>query len=659
MSAHEIRDLIDEIAKLSQSDLQPTEFYDQVLGRLTMQLRAAGTAAWMCSGDTTDLLCQRVNEGVSPLNGELVSEDHQQLLAVVQDSGQPNLFRPGALGPNDNFNNPTEYALGICPVKVGDQVVALLESFHPAVGNPEQQQAGLKLLTIVAGVATNFHRNLELRWRRGLDKFSSSIHKSLHPLETAFNIANDGRPVVGCDRLSVVVKRGRRCRLEAVSGVESVHRRANETRLMENLSRRVLATGEALTYPNREEELPPQIDDAVHEYVDESQTKLLTLIPLVEQPKVDDEEEEVRKKKPEILGALIAEQFSGAPFLPEQLEVVGAHASRALKNSMDHDRIFLLPLWRAIGSMSWLIRARTLPWTIVVSALIIGLILAAIFVPADFKITAEGTLQPQDRRNIFAPEDGDVDTQDEDDGLFETKHAAEVTQGQPLVRIKSPNLEKDLLTIESEIIDATKALDNAEKSLAFAKPEDIDRYEAEVESNKEKLIGLDAQKALIQSQLDKLIVTCPLRRGIVTTWDIKNRLLARPVKKGQTLLTIANVDGEWVLELLLPDRRWEHLKRAQKEFGEELEVSFILATDPGTTIIGTIEPDGVAKSTKINQEEGLAMLVRVAIDEKQIPSLRPGAEVVGRIHCGKRSIGYVWLHDVFEFVQARILFRYF
>ena len=36
---------------------------------------------------------------------------------------------------------------------------------------------------------------------------------------------------------------------------------------------------------------------------------------------------------------------------------------------------------------------------------------------------------------------------------------------------------------------------------------------------------------------------------------------------------------------------------------------------------------------------------------------RPGASVTAKVHCGRRSIGYVWLHDLFEWFQSRVLFH--
>jgi len=34
-----------------------------------------------------------------------------------------------------------------------------------------------------------------------------------------------------------------------------------------------------------------------------------------------------------------------------------------------------------------------------------------------------------------------------------------------------------------------------------------------------------------------------------------------------------------------------------------------------------------------------------------------GAEATVKVYCGQRSIGYVYLHDLIDFVRAKILFR--
>jgi hypothetical protein len=48
--------------------------------------------------------------------------------------------------------------------------------------------------------------------------------------------------------------------------------------------------------------------------------------------------------------------------------------------------------------------------------------------------------------------------------------------------------------------------------------------------------------------------------------------------------------------------------------------------------------------------------VTVGVDHERIAERAPGAGVVARIHCGRRSVGYVWLHDLIEAVRSRIAF---
>lgn len=53
------------------------------------------------------------------------------------------------------------------------------------------------------------------------------------------------------------------------------------------------------------------------------------------------------------------------------------------------------------------------------------------------------------------------------------------------------------------------------------------------------------------------------------------------------------------------------------------------------------------------------MLIKVAIDKRELPDPRPGATVTAKIYCGRRPLGYVYLHDLIAFIQSRIIFRYF
>ena len=96
-------------------------------------------------------------------------------------------------------------------------------------------------------------------------------------------------------------------------------------------------------------------------------------------------------------------------------------------------------------------------------------------------------------------------------------------------------------------------------------------------------------------------------------------------------------------------------------------MTFILATDPGTKHKGTVREIDLA--AEVEGEEGNTVQIKVGFDKAEllaalgadasgeVPHMRPGAEVSAKVDCGSRSIGYVWFHDLIEFVQAKILFR--
>ena len=41
--------------------------------------------------------------------------------------------------------------------------------------------------------------------------------------------------------------------------------------------------------------------------------------------------------------------------------------------------------------------------------------------------------------------------------------------------------------------------------------------------------------------------------GIITTWEAKKNLMGRPVEIGTELLQVAAEDGDWILEVEVPD----------------------------------------------------------------------------------------------------------
>ncbi|MGH7130272.1 MAG: HlyD family efflux transporter periplasmic adaptor subunit, partial [Planctomycetaceae bacterium] len=176
---------------------------------------------------------------------------------------------------------------------------------------------------------------------------------------------------------------------------------------------------------------------------------------------------------------------------------------------------------------------------------------------------------------------------------------------------------------------------------------------AEVEQFRALRDSRRRQLKLIVAQQQELKVTSPIG-GRVLTWDVAALLKSRPVRRGQLLLTVADLDGPWTIELDIPDRRVGHVLEAQAKSERPLDVRFLLATAPETTYRSHLKD--VALSTTTAGPDSPTVRAIVPVRRDQLPRLRPGATVTAKIHCGRRPLGYVWLHELFEWAQSRLLF---
>ena len=101
-------------------------------------------------------------------------------------------------------------------------------------------------------LACDYLKNRRLRqleenqslWRQ-LEQFVQALHRSLDVRATAYAVVNEGRRLIGCDRVSLALAYGGRCRIEAVSGLDSIDRRATEVQAAGQLAAGRAADGRA------------------------------------------------------------------------------------------------------------------------------------------------------------------------------------------------------------------------------------------------------------------------------------------------------------------------------------------------------------------------------------------------------------------------------
>lgn len=720
----QIRSLVGEIAQLARSDIDAQEFYGQMLPRVVSALAAIGGVVWTLEDQNRLVLQYQVNlqeARLPPPDSEDMSR-HTRLLQKVLRSGEGMLVPPHTgSGDEEGGANPTDFLLVLGPLKTELEVKGVVEIFQRPEAGPSIQRGYLRFLLQVCELASDYLKSRDLRqfsdrqllWTQ-LEEFTRLVHASLNPRETAYTIANEGRRLIECDRVSVAVRKGDRCVIEAVSGQDLFDKRSNTIRLLNRLATVVVAGGEPIWYTGDTSQMPPQIEDAVQEYVDESHSKTVAVLPLA-RPEPEEKERERPDEpveRPEPVGALIVEQIEDAR-VPERMrhrvEVVRQHSAVALANAVEHESLFLMPVWRTLGKARWVVRARNLPKVLTATVLAALLVVAAAVVPYDFTLRSEGTLEPQLKRDVYAGVDGTVDQ-------ILVEHGARVSAGQPMIVLRNHALQQRFIETEGQLLTAMENFRATEANLVMNRslaPEERGRLTAQLAELRERISSLRVEYAVLKQQLAELTVRSPID-GLVTTWDVRRLLENRFVRQGQRILEVADPDQDWELELHVPEDRMGHITRAQnqryeqlrarlrqlalerlqaevpglpqedaaaeaerqvlqipdeelraslreltgEDWDDQLDVSYVLATDPGTRHAGKVKQ--MHLYAEVHGEEGNTVRVKVAIDKSELrpEHLRQGAAVTAKIDCGKRSIGYVWLHDLIAWVR-KMWFRWF
>jgi multidrug efflux pump subunit AcrA (membrane-fusion protein) len=670
---NQIRKLVAEIADLAESDIQPAEFYVEFLNRAVAAVAASGGAFWLLDGKGSLKLQHQLEFRLTGLmDGRVKTTPHDALLGCMIQASQPQIIPPGATVEGvPNAGNPTPFALIIAPLTVDKQVVGLIEILMDPTRRAATQKSTLRFVSDLCDLAGNYLKNRQMRqmmsqqrlWNQ-LEGFTHQIHGSLDLKETAYAVANDGKRLVGSDRLSVAMKIGGRVIVEAVSGQEVVEQRANLIRELTRLCKVVIRSGEDLVYTGNTEGFAPDIRDALELYVDESGSKAV-IVTLLHKPETEPNKERVA------FGCLVAEQI-GDELAPTdahaRTEVVSRHSSTALWNAQDHDRIFLLPLLKLMGSPWRFFRGRTLAKIGAVLLAIVALIGVLAFVPWKLTIEGRGALWPEARRITYAPLASKVVE-------LPVEHGQVVKKGDLLARLESKDLEKEMNTRRAErnkaLTQITQLSLQGEKAKSGREEERI-QIQSQLAEARITAESAQHQIELIQEQLDSLDIRSP-QDGIVTTWDIKKNFQGRPVEVGQELIAVAATDGDWVLEVEVPDDDMgpvlraqdeleEQIKAGKKPVGSRLSAYFVTATDPehrypGYVIRIASKADLVEQKHVVKVTVGFSEAVQKDFLTRN-QEFRPGAEVRARVDCGKARLAYVLLRDVVHVFYETVLFRW-
>ena len=637
---------IEEFEKIRSQNLPRTEYCGRIMQKLVDLTGAQAAVIWNCEQRPYQMTCQKTSGPEVKLN--IAEAEHSKILDKVIAENRGLLVRSDKIG-----TSPGVPKLMLAPLNSPwTEVVELVVSTENQVASDKELMKALEFAARIAGETSDSlpqdpespqpsrPKSISIQ---DFSTYIQKIHGSVEAKKTWSSLANETRLLLDCDRVSIVVKKRGKFRLVAISGQPSVNRRSNSVQLLEKLSQKALKTKTDFWYP-AEAEILPQLKEILETYLVDNATRSLVIKPVFLTPEklIEDPESNAFNYNPVIAGIVFEhcnEQWERAEIEPV-LDFVKVHAASALRNTKTHTDVFLYPLLNLLGKSKILAAPRMLPKTLLVAGAIIVLSLFLTLYQVPFYISANGVLVPENRNWIFAGQNGEVDE------IF-VEHGETIDQGAALLRLESKELEVQLAETKGRIqvlLERKQAIENHNYFTNQSTPEEqaiedsLDSIAAEIEALKEKSL-------LLSEQQKNTTISSPIA-GQVITWDVRQKLENRTVRADQQLLEVANVEGPWVLELDVEDRRvgllLDGLKRSNNS---ELQVKYTLAAEPNKTFDGRLIE--VSNSIQFSSENSQIVRAKVQLDDETIPLKQAKTGVVAKIYCGyETSIGYLWLHDV-------------
>jgi hypothetical protein len=692
----QVEHAMEQLGALSGSALPPGEFYGELLRKGLDGIDAPAGAVWVKTPQGfLQQQCQQNLAKVGLDDHPDGRQAHNQLLRLIAEKGKPGVLGPRVRADIDkSAGNPTDYALALAPILSEDnQTLGLVEIFQKPNWHPQD------LVTYciqVAGYASNFLRNSSNRKVAGqeavwtqLEVFSRQVHGSLNPTEVAYTVANEGRRLIGCDRISVGIRHGRKTTIEAVSGADVVEKASTHIRRMRDLFDAVIQWGEKLVYRGtRDETLPPKVLDALDAYLTEQNPKLLVLLP------VRDEREKPKEGSKEALkpvrSAVLMEVFDPpeqTALIEQKLDVVAAHSATALYNAAEMKRVPLKPLWWPLMRVQQGLGGKARFWTFFTVGTLALLVAVLVFVPYPMKLDAKGKAVPLDRSYIFTPFDARV-------VKFEVAPDSEVAPGAPVAVMWRQEFDKEITDLKGERANLdsqiAQLLRTGEGLTAMEKAnfqQTRVSYQIKRDSIQDRLNNYAKSYNASIDRPGYFEVRAPENRPSaetgaprwkVVTQDLKDKV-GNTFRPNEPLMRVGSVGGGWEIVLKIPEKHSFQMMKAFKEAAETdaggaylwVDVLPVSAPTPGNRGMGKLYHKYVTAAAEPNRddqnESEPVLLATVRINTPDIPKehhihehlLVTDAEFHAKIIGGDHSSGYSLFYGVWEFLYEKVIFYLF
>ena len=346
---------------------------------------------------------------------------------------------------------------------------------------------------------------------------------------------------------------------------------------------------------------------------------------------------------------LEADQMIDRASFATALRQVQPHAAIAISNAKRFESI---PFRNGLAAFKRVAGLGSLFKFAVLVAVVAAVIAAMVFVQMPFSVRARGELLPKIEQTVSAKIEGNMATVD-------VEHGQQVVTGQRLATIDSPELISEIESVDGEHAKTQQLIDSKKILMGqyghAGDPSLIGRLAAEISDLQFQLELLQNRQTFLQAKRRQLEVVAP-RSGQVITWRPQANLLGKPVRWGDHLFDIADLDGDWEVVLQVPEQRigyvWDRVAKdgvgSKSTFNkpeQALSVEFFLQSNPNRRYQSTVIE--IARSVELDPELGVLTTIRCRVPE-ELKHCRHGASVVADIDCGNRSLAFVCFGEFWD-----------
>src|ERR1700742_806082 len=128
----QVNQIAEEIAQLSEQDLQPAQYYSEFLQRVYFAMQGFAAAVWIRTPQGNLVLQCQINLRELGLDRTPDSRPmHDELLRQAALQGKGGIIRPHfshnfGTGPDQIAGNPTDYAILLVPILMEKSVIGLV-----------------------------------------------------------------------------------------------------------------------------------------------------------------------------------------------------------------------------------------------------------------------------------------------------------------------------------------------------------------------------------------------------------------------------------------------------------------------------------------------------------------------------------------------------